>query len=117
MYTPYHKPQFKEFPLAINFFPDGKFYLTHFAKSDPIGDLNSKLDFEEIDRKLYFESPCRTCNNDHVCCMYSLPQVIQSDLTQKKNTAVCLNTLINRNISREFLIDRCGEKVHEFETI
>ena len=47
--------------------------------------------------------------------MYSLPQIIQPDLTQKKNTAVCLNTLINRNISREFLIDRYGDTVYEYK--
>lgn len=106
----YHIVGRDEYPYNINIFPDGKFYLTHYCASIPIGDINSPLDLNIL-LKVYEECPCRNCANEDVCGIYSTPQTIKYDLTQEKRDTICVLNLINAESGRRFKRDRAGKEV------
>lgn len=80
--------------LMINFFPDEKFYPSHFNKNSPIGDLNSLINFEQY-RVWFYESPCYKCNLNSICGNSAIDQSMISDDKMIKFSNICLGHMIN----------------------
>lgn len=96
------------FVPALNLFPDGKIYLSHYKYTPAVGDLKHPLDFDKLN-SVMTESPCRTCPNDDICSIHALEEFIQPDGTQRKQYSTCFRRLITVELGRKFHINRFGE--------
>lgn len=113
--NPYYLHKAGDFTPVLNLFPDGKFYLSHYKYTPPVGDLSQPLDWEKIYSSVT-ESPCRTCNNDDICSIHALEDFLQTDGTWKKEFNTCLRRLITVTPGRINHIDRFGNNTLEKRT-
>lgn len=110
IYNDYGIRDTKYFTPTINIFPDCKFYLTHYIKSTPIGDLNSLINFDDLYKPIN-ESLCNSCANHDICTTDINWPFLNADLTQTKNINICLNCLAMNATTRKLQMNRNGEHI------
>lgn len=91
------KPEIK---VVLNYYPDEKFYLTHFKDSPPIGDLTKKIDLNYWNQYLLDNSPCINCKNLYLCRTYHVDAFVQNDNSIKKQEIICVQKIM-KSISTE----------------
>lgn len=121
IYNDYGIRSIEDFTPSINIFPDCKFYLTHYIKSTPIGDLNTLIDIKQLYEPVK-NSLCNNCANHDICTTDINWPFLNADLSQTKNTNICLNCLAMNEVTRKLKLDRRGkpipiEKQGKFERV